>query len=179
MLNFQRARAYDIMQVPQDAGLTQWGINLVNVLMNGPAQLTDSLARQIGSELLGGEVKPTFVTAEVTVFPSVYHICCYIMKLRRIIFLRQARSFNGYTPFKPQQAHPITETCCGALMEWKCGGSQKAGKFRAKRYLHLRFKAHKADTQTEQDNAAWSLKSDSWNVTVRSPSNCVMATLLC
>jgi hypothetical protein len=69
MLSFQKARAYDNTQVPQDAGLTQWGTNLVDVLMNGPGQLTDALARQIGSELLGGETKPTFVTDEVIAFP--------------------------------------------------------------------------------------------------------------
>lgn len=69
---FHNASLSGIVQVPQDAGLTQWGTNLVTALMNGPAQLTDSLVRQIGSELLGGKTQPTYVTAEVILFPLVF-----------------------------------------------------------------------------------------------------------
>lgn len=53
------------VKIPQNAGLAQWGVNLVTVLMGGPAELMDAFARQIATGLLGGTVAPAYITAEV------------------------------------------------------------------------------------------------------------------
>eukprot|EP00884_Botryococcus_braunii_P022128 jgi/Botrbrau1/859/Bobra.0352s0052.1 len=56
-----------MLNIPQDAGLAAWGLSLATVLMGGPTELTDALARQIGSELLGGVIEPMYIKTETAV----------------------------------------------------------------------------------------------------------------
>jgi hypothetical protein len=54
------------VQLPEDAGLAQWNLDLVNVIMSAQTELTDALGRQIGTQILGGFSKPTYKYEVIT-----------------------------------------------------------------------------------------------------------------